>query len=320
MKTNPAIKRSTSLEQENTEITEIKKSSLPSLFPLFPPVKKIRNCSALTVLEMLVSTTLLAFIVVGLTAMFVETQRAFKAGMKQATMTDAGQTILSMVASDLAELSDAHNPYITNLYWGWAAMNTSSNYQDYPTNIYRTNQLQEIYVLVHTNNQWLGVGYAVSNYGCGVGTLYQYLNSTNDPLTSSSGDILFTNFLNSAFYNNFGTNYFHPVANGVVHLKIRAFDRSGNESWQEQGNDFATTGDSFSYPVLFSYTNTVLETNVPPAGLPNSIQLEVGVLEPDAFEQLRALPPGPAQSSFLGKAGGKIQIYRQNIPIAGAAR
>lgn len=296
----------------------MKNSSLPSLFPLCPPVKKIRHCRALTVLEMLVSTTLLALIVVGLTAMFVETQRAFKAGMKQATMTDAGQTIINMVASGLGEISDAQNTNIVNLYWGWAGLNTSVNYQDLPANVYRTNQLQEIYMLVHTNNQWLGVGYAVSNYGCGVGTLYQYLDWAYDPLTTSNGIILFSNFIYCVTNETFGSNYFHPVASGVVHLKIRAFDQYGNESRQEQGYDYAAGNPNFSYPAL-TYTNA-LDIPVPPAGLPNSIQLEVGVLEPDAFEQLRALPPGPAQTNFLGKAGGKIQIYRQNIPIAGAVR
>ena len=60
---------------------------------------------------------------------------------------------------------------------------------------------------------------------------------------------------------------------------------------------------------------------MPQAGLPSSIQLEVGVLEPEAFEQLRALPTNsPAYQAFLGNAGGKIQIFRQNIPIAGATR
>jgi hypothetical protein len=58
-----------------------------------------------------------------------------------------------------------------------------------------------------------------------------------------------------------------------------------------------------------------------PAGLPAAIHLEVGILEPEAYEQLRALPPNSAaQRNFLGAAGGKIQIYRQNIPIAGAIR
>ena len=60
---------------------------------------------------------------------------------------------------------------------------------------------------------------------------------------------------------------------------------------------------------------------VPPASLPTTLQLEVGILEPEAFQQLRALPANSAvQKTFLGKAGGRIQIYRQNIPVAGATR
>jgi hypothetical protein len=273
---------------------------------------------------MLVSVTLLVFIVVGLTAMFVQTQRAFKAGIRQATMTDAGHTIIDLVAADLAQASDAQNPNIVNLYWGWAGVNTSVNYQDIPANVYRTNQLQEIFVLVHTNTQWLGIGYAVSNYaGTGVGTLYRYMTNANDPLTTSNANFLYTNFINNvvAVNQQFNPTNFHRVADGVVHLKIRAYDQFGNESWQEQGADYATGGTNFSYPVLLPYTmtNNGVVSLVPPAGLPHSIQLEVGVLEPEAYEQLRALPTNStSQSAFLGKAGAKIQIYRQNIPIAGA--
>jgi hypothetical protein len=281
------------------------------------PKSAFRHCHALTVLEMLVSTTCLVFIVLGLTAMFVETQRAFKAGVKQNTMADAGQTIIDMVSADLAQASDAQNPFITNLYWGWTA-NTSSNYQDYPTNIFRTNQLQEIFVLVHTNTQWLGVGYAVSNYaGTGAGTLYSYVAMINDPITNNS---LFLNFNTNVNNQTFPPNYFHRVADGVVHLKLRAFDQNGNENAWEQGLDFDPNGASFSYPT--TSTNSIwLGYLEPAAGLPASVQLEVGILEPEAYEQLRGLPTNsPAQRNFLGAAGGKIQIYRQNIPITGAIR
>jgi len=288
---------------------------------LHPP-SSIRHGRALTVLEMLVSITLLVFIVVGLTAMFVQTQRAFKTGVKQTAMTDAGHTILDLVAADLSQLSDAQQPNETmNLNWGWVAANTSIQYQDSPANVYRTNQLQEIFALVHTNTQWVAVGYAVSNYASGAGTLYRFLSVTNAPLTNN---VLFEIFTNALFTNGlpkFDPNYFQPVADGVVHLKIRAFDGLGNESVFEQGQDFAPNG-SFFYPVP-AYTNYLAGTNVvvPPADLPATIQLEVGILEPDAFEQLRALPPNSqAQRTFLATAGGKIQIYRQNIPVAGAIR
>ena len=67
-----------------------------------------RNCRALTILEMLVSTAMLAFIVLGLTAMFIQTQKVFKTGIKQTTVTDAGRTIIDMIASDLSQMSDPH--------------------------------------------------------------------------------------------------------------------------------------------------------------------------------------------------------------------
>ena len=217
---------------------------------------------------MLVSVTLLVFIVVGLTAMFVQTQRAFKAGLKQSATTDAGHAVMDLVAADLSQVSDAQNTNIINLYWGWAATNTSTQYQDSPANIYRTNQLQYIFVLVHTNTQWMGVGYAVSNYAGGAGTLYRYLSVTNDPLTINAYFYLFTNFL--AGVSTFNPNYFHRVADGVVHLKIRAYDQFGNETPYEQGQDYAHGSPSFFYPVP-AYTNNLPNNSVvvaPPAVVP----------------------------------------------------
>jgi len=267
---------------------------------------------------MLVSTTLLVFIVIGLTAMFVETQRAFKTGLRQSTMADAGRTIVDMMSADLSQASDAQDPAITNLFCHWWTTNFTYQYEDASTIAYRTNQLQDIFVLVHTNTQWLGIGYAVSNWGPGVGTLYRYLLSTNAPLLDNS---LFEGFFNG-FTPAFGL-HFDRVADGVIHLKIRAFDPFGNE--YPQGLDYARAEPfyDFGYPAP-AHTNTLpnsLANEVPEAGLPNSIQLEVGVLEPEVFEQLRSLPANSAaQTNFLGKAGGHIQVFRQNIPIAAATR
>jgi hypothetical protein len=267
---------------------------------------------------MLVSTTCLVFIVLGLTAMFIETQRIFKAGTKQTTMTDSGRTILDTVASDLAQLSDAQNPFITNLFWSWPA-NSSVQIADGSTVPFRTNQLQMVFMLVHTNLQWVGVGYAVSNAANGAGTLYRYQAATNDPLTFAGFWPIYTNFTLNASNGIFNPYYFHRVTDGVVQLKIRAYDQTGNEPLLEQGFDFAN-GYSLGYPApYYFYTTGVGQNNyVASATLPASVQLEVGVLEPDAYEQLRALPNRTLQSNYLAKAGGKIQIYRQNIPIVGA--
>ena len=69
-----------------------------------------RGAAALTILEMLVSSAMLALIIVGLTAMFVQTQKAFKTGVKQTDVGDAGRSIADLIAGDLSELSDG-SPY-----------------------------------------------------------------------------------------------------------------------------------------------------------------------------------------------------------------
>ena len=95
---------------------------------------------------------MLSFIVIGLTAVFVQTQRAFKTGIKATTITDAGRTIMDMVAADMRQMSDANNTNVMNLYWTWTE--NSTQYQNGLP--FRTNQIDEIYVLEHTNTTWMG--------------------------------------------------------------------------------------------------------------------------------------------------------------------
>jgi hypothetical protein len=255
---------------------------------------------------MLVSTTLLVFIVVGLTAMFVQTQKAFKAGTRQVTVTDSGRTVVDMISADLAQMSDAQNINITNLFWDWIPAYSTIMPVGGSSVAFRTNQEQEIFFLVQTNNQWLGVGYAMSNSAAGVGTLFRYYASVPAPLTNN---VLFLNFYNAVISTNFvATNNFGRVAEGVIHLKIRAFDQNGNENFYEYGNDYALSA-AFTYPLLYSNT------------LPNSVQLEVGVLDPDTYTQAKALAFNPlAQKNFLINAAANINVFRENIPIVGAAR
>jgi len=91
-------------------------------------------------------------------------------------------------------------------------------------------------------------------------------------------------------------------------------------AFREQGLDFDPAGGSFFYPTTSAYSNS-LGVLMPRAGLPAAVQLEVGILEPETYDLLRALPStGSAQRSYLSAAGGKIQIYRCNISMAGATR
>ncbi|HWD18317.1 MAG TPA: hypothetical protein VHB20_03495 [Verrucomicrobiae bacterium] len=277
-----------------------------------------RARAGLTILEMLVSSAMLALIIVGLTAMFVQTQKAFKTGIKQTEVGDTGQTIADLISSDLAQLSDGTGfatntilPGVTNLMWGW-----SNNYPQLEDGVaFRSNQLERIYMLVHTNTGWTAIGYAVSNVapGIGVGTLYRYTSPINSHFFDNT--ILFSPFAH-VFEPNF-TNLITPqtrfsrIADGVVHLKIRAYDAQGR---QVGGETNFGTGD-----LVGQITNTYpLPYNFGITNLPTSLDLEFGILEPDAWEHLKSLGAPAAQTAYLSTAASKIDIFRQRIRVRAA--
>jgi type II secretory pathway pseudopilin PulG len=307
-----------------------------------------RDCRGLTILEMLVSTAMLSLIVLGLTAMLIQTQKAFKSGIKQTTITDAGRTIIDMIAADLSQMSDPHftNVYFpTNiypnfpvggypnpptLYWQFSYTNdlVQSNINNNGVLVpFRINQLEDIFAVVQTNNTWLGIGYCVSNWFTnsngatipGIGTLYRYVTNTTAPLINKN--FLYTNFQTS-LGNNF-TN-FHRIADGVVHLKIYAFDATGNEMFYESNYDqygLTTVGNNsyLQYPVIVPNptNNSMYLTNY----LPHSIDIELGILEPEAFEHARALYTSGATvaaEQYLSTCAGQVEIFRQHIIIPAA--
>lgn len=274
-------------------------------------------CHALTLLEMLVSTAMLSLIILGLTAVFIQTQKAFLNGIKQATITDAGRTIADMIAADLRQMSDGQSPTITNLYWDWSNSTQIAQTEFLGGPVIRTNQFDEIYILVHTNNVWTGVGYAISNIAPGVGTLYRYSTNFNGPSLNTNNSF-FLPFYNSITFQNFGTNW-HRVADGVVQLKLRAYDQFGDEtpnelSWGDYPPSSAAVP-SFSYP----YYAPPLIGPIVTTNLPASVELELGVLEPQSLGQLRSLPL-PAQQAFIENAVSKEEIFRERISIPSFAR
>jgi hypothetical protein len=314
------------------------------------PPSQAKSCRALTILEMLVSTAMLAFIVLGLTAMFIQVQKAFKTGIKQTTVTDAGRTILDMIASDLSQTSDPHFTnvfYPTNsstfgsaptLYWAWTGTDLAqSNYNNGVLTPFRVNQLEDIFTTVQTNNTWIGFGYTVSNWFTnagsgnpfpGIGTLYRYVATTNGPLFSTN-NLLFTNFVGYVNSGNLPNSLFRRVADGVVGLKIYAYDADGNEMYWEpaydQSGNVQDNGSSFpylQYPANEWETNSLGVGTLQTVYLPHSIDIELAMLEPEAFEHARALFTAgaiPAAEAYLTtNCSGQVEIFRQHIIIPAA--
>jgi hypothetical protein len=262
---------------------------------------RANRSSGLTILEMLVATTCLVIIILGLTAMFLQTQKAFRGGHTQTDVMEGGRMVMDMMARDFEQMSDAQSNNIVNFFYG---VRNGSVIQGDALGDVRTNYLSDIFTLEHINNTWYGIGYCVSNavgggigYPPVVGTLYRYVYSTNDVPTYNPVN----EFSNRAVTLN-STN-FYRLMDGVIHLRVRALDANGGEIYNTNMN-----GAVLELPID--------STNNP---LPSSLELELGILEPDVVEQVRALGTNiTAEQNFLTKRFGAVHIFRQQIPIRAA--
>lgn len=287
--------------------------------------KKRWSIQGLTILEMLVSTAMLSLIVLGLTAMLIQTQKAFKTGIKASTITDAGRTITDMIAADMRNMSDGQNSNIINLYWSW----NENSVQWANNQPFRTNQVDAIYLLEHTNTMWMGVGYAVQNLvpnsSSVVGTLYRYENSVSAPylLTNYYPHNLFSNFMESVETQSFTNQaYWHRVADGVISLKLMAYDQNGNEPGVEAYyGDWEPKG-TFSYPLASNNLPNTVDSQL--NTLPNAVDFELAILEPDALTRARALANNPNLTAFnyfmQSNALTTMEIFRRRVSIPVVAR
>jgi hypothetical protein len=110
----------------------------------------------------------------------------------------------------------------------------------------------------------------------------------------------------------YGTNaLFQKVTDGVVHFRVRVLDARG---------------------VQHSLTNVVSTNvlmNVDPRGtltselsyaflddtLPAAVEIELGILEPQAMGRLNSLPNPTLAAEFLSKQSGRLHLFEQRIPI-----
>ncbi len=288
-----------------------------------------RSEHGLTLIEMMVSTVCLLIIILGLTAMFIQTQKAFKTGLRQNDTSDNGRTIADLLVRDLSQMASAQNTNVTNSVFTVRADRPLiiQNNADGLTPI-RTNFVEDIFTITRVGSAWASIGYAVSlSTNTIVGTLYRYApppltgSPTNRPPPISPEGL---NAFN-AQYNIFtSTNWMiDRVADGIIHLQVHAYDTNGFEIPPVMNGTVVSlpfpgmgTGSIIILPFPYvSPTNSAVTFNLPAA-----LELELGVLEPEALEHVRALGNITAQLSYLSNHAGQVQIFRQQIPIKAATR
>ena len=310
--------------------------------------------AAFSLIEIMVTIALLSFIILGLLAMFNQTQRAFRSSMTQVDVLEAGRAVTELVARDMEQVVPGHLGYFvtngtlvvsTNFFAELSPNLTQPVLQGLPgtvgaggagTQQCRTNVFQDVFFLAKQNLDYIGIGYQVrpdSQNGI-VGTLYRF--STNR--TKGLAGLLSTEFRKASFINwapnaNTTPANMSRIADGVVHFRVVAYDTNG-----------------FPLDINTSYTNAMFRTNgyIETAGIgsgyakmtnsviaaPNAqlrdhynyyffsnavpayVELEVGFLEPHILDRMKGLNGNAAaQYQYLSNHVANVHLFRRRIPI-----
>ncbi len=259
-----------------------------------------RGLGAYSLVEIMVAMLLLSVIVIGLLAMFGQTQQAFRTGLAQTDITEAGRAVISMVARELSQARPTDRP-VTNFIIYNPPLTPLA--QELPgsvsgTPFRRTNSLQEILFVTRQNKRWNAVGYRVGTPDQGFGALYRF--ETNLP-----PDLL---YLAPGLFANTPLTNLSRIADGIVHFRLRPCRPDGE--WLDTGltNAVFAWRQGAPDPDFYFHSNAV----------PAAIDLEIGVLSPRAAENARSLLPNTtAVRTFLANPlrSGAVEIYRQRISL-----
>lgn len=266
-----------------------------------PPARWLTRL-AFSLIEVLVVIALLSLIIIGLVAMFSQTQRAYRLGTTQVDVLEAGRAVTDMMTREFSQMSPSYAD-VTNCYITLHRVGL----QDLPGSTHdRTNLLEELFFLTEENQRWNGIGYVVLDPATGLpnsglGTLYRY--ETNA-------------FYRQPLWQLFDAYTRSPVTNmtrlldGVVHFTVRAFDTNGVWISQSLGTNISVsynTGLLRDEPVLSTFRSNAV---------PASVEIELGILEERTAERIRSINNPALRAEFLRtNAVGKVHVFRWRVPV-----
>ena len=281
----------------------------------------LRRAAAFTLIEIMVVMVLLTVIVIGLMAMFNQTQRAFRAGMAQTDQLEGGRMFTDLILRDLQQVAPCGQTNGVNFYA--QIPNYVPLQQLMPaSSIPRTNVLEDVFFLTRFNQTWNGVGYFVrtnSDFGVAgnvglAGTLFRFETNVSVTQFNDNGQLPYFTFLNAT--NRFSIS---KVLDGVVQFRVRCYDPNGtllvgNYGPFLPGNSLTnryvviTNSTTLSPGEVESYT---FSNNIVPA----YVEMEVGVLEPAVLQRYQSIPDPITRSNFLANHAGNVQLFRQRVAI-----
>jgi hypothetical protein len=117
---------------------------------------------AFTLVEILVTIALLAFITLGLFAALDQVQRAFRSGMGQVDRLEAGRAVTELLPRELEQTTPCDGnavTFVTQIIPNSAPLTQSL--PGMPATMMRTNLLEDCFILTRQNQTWVGIGYCV---------------------------------------------------------------------------------------------------------------------------------------------------------------
>ena len=247
-----------------------------------------------SLIEIMVAVALMTVIMLGLLAMFYQTQRAMRVGSAQVDVLGTGDAAIQLLASELKQVAAAGNFIYPNIEVtnGYGPLDWARSFSK--ANVPQRTYLRELFFLRQENDDWIGTGYfvdPVTDNG-GAGALYRF--ESRYPVTRSDAvELLYKEFKGAR------TTSVPRLADRVAHLQLYAFNADG---------------------VPFQYTNSGLTFAY--TNLPSYMDLELGIIEPKPYDKFKArydtnnpAVTGPIAVTYLSTQIDRLHLFRQRIPI-----
>ena len=265
---------------------------------------------------------LLVVIVLGLTAMFNQTQRAFRSGLVNVDVMEGGRSAVELIGREMEQIEPSllsvGTNFFSQLQQGGGTFSPIVLTVPGGNTPPFTNFLDRVFFVNRSGvsdliDEWFGRGFQVldtNNFNNSsealVGALYRFDAGT----TKSLGVETLKRGFDLAPQTLINSNYLHRIIDGVVHFHLKAFDVNGRE--------YGTVGASNTVPYI-TYNNIygIPELAFVNDRLPAYVELELGIIEPQVYLQVKPLL---AQNralalNFLNTHANKIHYFRQQIPI-----
>jgi prepilin-type N-terminal cleavage/methylation domain-containing protein len=292
---------------------------------------------AFSLMELMLSVSIMVVIVGALYGMFYQTQKALRSSVNQVDVLESGRAAMDLLSRELSQMAATRLAggappaaftgkvvdfeHLTNYGVNFAAFLTpvyAPVVQRLPVagSLFRTNRLQEIYFFSRYGQDVSGTCYRVLGADNGVGTLSRCTYTTNTAIFRRRLSVL------ASFAEESAATNFVAIANGVIHFRVQPYDPFGLPmSWPTNrfdGNSVWLMPDSNDQlsPAAAKETRCAFLNNA----LPAYLEIELAVLEPNTLAQFQSFPAGsPFALKFLSNHIGQVQLFRQRVPIAQSA-